>query len=124
MDEQRKNFSEVPCGGVPRRETPLAMALGRAMAVRGLTVTDLAREIDVDPETLRSVVDGRTARPGRHIRDALDGYLAIKTGTTLRIANGLVADYPSDGLRELMLHAEQLPDAAVEHLTAFLRALG
>lgn len=108
---------------MPKRATPLAIALQRAMDARGLTVTDLARAIGVDPETFRAIADGRTARPGKAIRDALDAYLApLAAGTTLRIARE-GGDYPSDGLRQLLQLAQQLPPDALTQLVAFLRAV-
>lgn len=101
--------------------TAIEAALKDAMGRRGLTVADLARELDVPEPTLRAIVDGRTAKPHRVVRDALDAYFAPACpGTTLRICRGELFSYPGMERARLCRLVTLIPDDMVEHVTAVL----
>ena len=72
---------------------PLAVALHRALAERGMTGADFIRELGWTEATVRQAIEGKTATPNKRLRDRLDEYFGAPTGHTLRICIGEVAPY-------------------------------
>ena len=104
---------------------PIASALREAMTIRGITVADLARDLDWPAPSLYNIHSGRVhVIRERHLRDALDDYLGAPTGTTLAICEGKLPGYPNDRLLELYRLGADLPPGALDHLVGLLRAVG
>ena len=103
--------------------TPIGTALRAVMRGRGLTVADLARDLDQPEPTVRNLVNGQVRTPSRRLREALDDYLEVPRGTTLAIVEEELDHYPGNHLQELTLLAGLLDEDAINALVEFLRTI-
>lgn len=120
--EEHLGGSGAEVGVVP----PLAVALRRALGERGMTASDLVRELGYPaPATVRQAIAGLVLRPNRELRDALDRYFGAPAGHTLRIVEGRVRRwYPAPERTARLAHAAAgMSDEAVELLIELLEVM-
>ena len=103
--------------------TAIGTALREALDLRGMSVSELARALDQPEPTLRNLYDGKTRRPNKAMRAALDRFFDVPEGTTFRICEGRIPpSYPSDEVAEICRLAPQAPTEIRRHVLNVLRS--
>jgi hypothetical protein len=106
--------------------TSLAAAIGEALRARGMIPADLVADSDLTEGTVGSLMSGRSRRPQRRTRDALDGFFGAPVGTTLAICEGRTDGYPNPPDAEwlaLVARYEPLGPAAHAALVTLYEAI-